>query len=76
MPNPATDHTTVIFNENASDVHVYINDASGKIIYKNILPSIVEGYRLTIPLNHFAKGVYILRVDTGDKIRSQKIIKN
>lgn len=76
VPNPATDHTTVIFNESASDVHVYINDASGKIIYKNILPSIVEGYRLTIPLNHFAKGVYILRVDTGDKIRSQKIIKD
>lgn len=76
MPNPATDHSTLIFNENASDVHIYLTDASGKMIYKNIFPSVVAGRQLTIPFNNLAKGVYILRVETGDKVRSEKIIKN
>lgn len=76
MPNPATDHTTILFNSDAFDVHVYLADGSGKIIYRNVLASVTAGSQLNIRVNSLPKGAYILRVVTGNEIRTQKIIKN
>lgn len=75
-PNPASDHATILFNANATNVNVYLNDGSGKVIYRNILPSINTGSQLTIPFSNLSKGVYVLRVETGNEIRTEKIIKN
>lgn len=76
LPNPATDHTTVLFNVSASNVHVYLTDNSGKTIYKTTIAATSEGYQLSIPLNNLAKGVYLLRVVAGSDVRTEKIIKD
>ncbi len=75
-PNPALDHTTILFNSAATNVHLYLSDGNGKIIYRNTLPSVNAGNQLRIPVNQLAKGVYMLRIETKNEIRTEKIIKN
>ena len=75
-PNPALDHTTILFNGAATNVHLYLTDGDGKIIYKNTLSSVNAGNQLRIPFNQLAKGVYMLHIETNNEVRTEKIIKN
>ncbi len=75
-PNPALDHTTILFNTTATNVRIFLTDGNGKIIYRNTLPSANAGSQLNIPVSQLAKGVYILRIETSKETGTEKIFKN
>ena len=75
QPNPAADHTTVRFYINASNVNIYLTDASGRIIYRKVLHDVTASNELNIPMNNLAKGVYLLHIKAGNETRTEKIVK-
>jgi hypothetical protein len=76
QPNPATDHATVTFNSDAPDATIYLTDVTGRIVYRKILPVVTAGNELSVPVGDLSKGVYLLRITTGNETRTEKIIKN
>ncbi len=74
QPNPATENTIVVFNNNLSNTQIILNDVAGKVVYQKNLAAINSGYQLTIPLNNMAKGVYFIKVISDSGTQTQKLV--
>ena len=70
-PNPTSDFI-VIENKETEKFEVTIYDFYGKRIYNNTFSNAQE----QIQLAHLAKGIYFVEIRNGDKIGTQRIIKN
>jgi len=68
FPNPSSDYLNLIGLNSSSSIEMY--DLKGQLVYSK---SISER-RCTIDLTHLAKGIYLLRIDSGDERVERKII--
>jgi len=73
IPNPTTNSINIMINGNdatneKNDISIF--NAMGKIIYQNRISS----NQTTIDLSSFAKGIYFIKVQSGDKIYTDKVI--
>jgi hypothetical protein len=74
-PNPATDNlNTTIVTKFEANVDVYIFDKNGTIKYAQRLNA-VTWYYLTIPMNNFDPGVYIMMVESNGVTKVSKFVK-
>jgi len=70
-PNPASSFIKVFMDKNANTVsQIIISDVNGKIMDKY---STIETQK-TITTSGFAKGLYVVKVITGENVVSQKIV--
>ncbi|MEP6513661.1 MAG: T9SS type A sorting domain-containing protein, partial [Parafilimonas sp.] len=74
QPNPATENTIFVFNNNLSSAQIILNDAAGKVVYQKNLAAINAGYQLSIPLNNMAKGVYFIKIISDSGTQTQKLV--
>lgn len=73
-PNPTRDEIYIqISEELKNDATIKIYTLSGNLIVEKTLPAYSES--ITINLEDFASGMYILELQTVDKIITQKIMK-
>ena len=76
QPNPANTYTNVIFNSPIKNCTFVLTNADGKVLLNRTLSSIAKGSIEKISLQQFAKGVYFLKISTGEQIQTEKIIVN
>lgn len=73
-PNPTNDKVTISFNNNkAEQLSISLKNVLGKTIFSN-KQSIAVNAKEVIDLSTFAKGVYILEINTGKDIFSKQLI--
>lgn len=75
-PNPAGEQVQIRYNtgnEKNSAKLLIIHDATGKVRYRKELSSYKGD--LTVPLNGWLQGVYIVNIVTGDKALQGKLLK-
>jgi hypothetical protein len=72
-PNPFVDHIVIKFSKKtAQDIYIKIYDVNGKIHYSNKYPA---SKQITVPMNRYSIGTYLINVESGQKIVTKKIIK-
>jgi hypothetical protein len=72
FPNPTTDILTVILMDYAAENQISIADISGKEVYRKIF---TNEYKMDIPVNNLAKGLYFIRISNSQKSYCQKFVK-
>jgi hypothetical protein len=73
-PNPTSDKITInITNQSFVDVKLQLINISGQIIYYKELNDI-QNHNEEVDVTSFAKGIYYLKVNDGNKIKFEKII--
>ncbi|HYV92086.1 MAG TPA: MopE-related protein [Chitinophagales bacterium] len=75
-PNPATDQAIILFSLPQSS-HVYINvyDVSGQEVEILLNDIVVRGdHSLLLNINHFAKGIYLVKMIADFGIQNEKLI--
>ena len=74
IPNPTTGITTIKFNNPSSDVITFlITDMFGKVVYSEVVSSIVGLNELNLELN-LNSGVYNYSIHNDEKILSKRMI--
>ena len=73
-PNPVKDNLYIVANKDQSNTVVQLTDMSGKLVYNKQLASMQTGQRFDIPVTVLARGVYTLKVYSGDDIKQEKIV--
>ena len=68
-PNPVKNNLTIRYNENITDATVY-NVMGQQLLTKKI--NATEGQ---IDMSSFASGTYLIKVTSGDKVQTMKVIK-
>jgi hypothetical protein len=68
FPNPATDHITI---QGATGSIVTVSDLSGRIVYKQAM----TGESETITVSSWAKGMYLVTIQTGNNKTVGKMVK-
>lgn len=73
-PNPSNGEFTLEFNSNSGkDINVNVYDISGKLVFKNEYDS-TSRFQKQIALNNVSTGIYIMKVNDGDKTVTRKLI--
>jgi hypothetical protein len=73
FPNPATDKLTINFAEKTSEnIALQISDLQGKKVFAETIHPATKGTQINV--SSFAKGTYILSVQNGEKLSTQKVI--
>lgn len=76
-PNPvSSDKLNIKFNNSGSKFKITIYDAIGKIVYLYSNESNSETNQLSINVNDFSSGLYLINITIDNKNLSQKFIKN
>jgi hypothetical protein len=74
-PNPAGEELNISFISKESDyVNVSLVNMTGMTVYENVLLPNYTAFRNTIDVSRFAKGVYILRLNTETHDMVKKIV--
>jgi len=75
-PNPFNPSTTIDFSiTKQSPVNITVYDAVGQIVEVLVNDFVPAGsYKITWNASKFASGVYLYRMDTGDFVKTQKMI--
>jgi hypothetical protein len=71
-PNPASNRFT-IENEQGALKNITIYDLTGRLMKQ--LPTI-NSNKVSIPVNHWSKGIYIIKIDIGEAVLIRKIVIN
>ncbi len=74
MQNPVYDYAFIYFNpESKNNIKGSLYDAKGQLVQtiENMQPSI----EYTLDMSNYAEGIYILKLESGDKRAIQKIVK-
>ncbi|HMG81769.1 MAG TPA: zinc-dependent metalloprotease family protein [Ferruginibacter sp.] len=74
FPNPATDKISIECTIDLTNVSAEIFNTEGKLLYKDQFGAIAGNTAATIPLDQFAKGVYILKIYSNAGTKEQKIV--
>jgi hypothetical protein len=74
-PNPASETIYIsVGNTNFSQLTVSIVDIQGKEVYNEKNTNVTAGYNKQINIEKFAKGVYYIKLNTGNDSKVQKLI--
>jgi hypothetical protein len=71
FPNPAVNHFTIDLGSNTKKVQVTIADIAGKVVYTTIA---TDTQRLELTTNDFAKGIYVVQIQTAEFLDTRTII--
>jgi hypothetical protein len=76
-PNPMTNQSTLTVSQtentqNLSKIAIY--DTSGRIVYQNA--SLNNQNTVKIPVQNWAKGLYLIHITSGNKTTVEKFVKN
>ncbi len=73
FPNPATGSVTINFqNEiSAQKVRISLTDLTGKVVFTN---EITPEENMNVHTSHLSKGIYIVKVNTGSTMYSEKLM--
>ena len=71
-PNPAKDKATLSLTGLTTTAKVIISDLQGRIILTDDIQAGVETYELNT--SNYASGVYYIRIVSGNKVNTQKLI--
>jgi hypothetical protein len=72
-PNPVADALTIDLSENVKEAAVEVMDLSGRILMTS---KINAGYRGQLDVGHLDKGIYLVKISSGNKTALEKIIRN
>ena len=74
-PNPASESVNVTFSsEESANAVVSVMNLMGQMVYTDNV-NIHEGYNMvTIPVNQFTSGVYMVNIKTNKGMSTQKLI--
>ena len=76
-PNPVNDQLQISYETlNAGNVQVEIIDLQGKVLLQQTISSQNGTNQAIIPVSQLAKGLYVCRLQSNDKIGNIKFIKN
>jgi len=74
-PMPVVDHLNIVYQStNQTEMQYYIYNTLGELMIANTQPVINGINDFNIELNNFASGVYIIHIENGDRINTQKFI--
>ncbi|HUM47909.1 MAG TPA: T9SS type A sorting domain-containing protein, partial [Chitinophagales bacterium] len=77
FPNPATDEVYCLVKQNGSAaVEVMLSDLVGRERFRSEFKMIESGQQVTIPVEGLARGLYFLKVMTGNQERVIKLVLN
>lgn len=74
FPNPATSKTTIQIRSQLKNVSFTLVDNYGKTVYYRSLPNVSAGEFKDIPVSNFAKGIYMLKIQSDKGSKTEKII--
>lgn len=75
-PNPATDKATLSFTTvEATELNVHVLDMSGRSLFNTTFNTTAGVQSLNIPTANLQSGAYIILVDDGSSISTQKLMK-
>ena len=64
----------VFIKSDIGKTNISVHDISGRILYQQKISNAITGQQIVIPSNQFAKGVYIIKVDSESGSKSNKIV--
>ncbi len=74
-PNPANDDVKISFTTGSNEaVIINVIDMNGVSIY-NVKPTVTQSGVVSVPLNSFAAGIYIVELTQGTQKISQRLVK-
>ncbi|MCX6252603.1 MAG: T9SS type A sorting domain-containing protein [Bacteroidetes bacterium] len=74
-PNPTTGYFTLnITGLNNRETSVSIFDSQGKQVFAEKIFHVKKIYQQNLDFSHFGKGIYLVRVEKGEKVRNLKLI--
>jgi hypothetical protein len=68
-PNPATDYILVEGGLDADEVRIVMYNISGKMVMNQVLD-----FGERIPVSHLSKGIYVIRLVKGSKVKTGKVL--
>lgn len=71
-PNPASTNVKLQISGNKTDIAITITDMLGKVVWQL---SHVTAQQINLPVENFAKGVYLVVVNNGKEIKQLKLVK-
>ncbi len=75
-PMPVKEAVTLTYNsDNAATVAIKLYGVSGQLLYHNTTVATAGVNTLTIDMNNFSKGMYVLSLNDGTKVCTQKLVK-
>lgn len=69
-PNPATNYTEILFNENNFGAEFNLYDIHGKLISSQV----INDSKITLNRNNLPAGIYFIRITNGEKVQTSKLI--
>jgi len=69
-PNPATNYTEILFNENNFGAEFKLYDIHGKLISSQM----ITDTKITLNRNNLPSGIYFIRITNGEKVQTSKLI--
>ena len=76
FPNPTQQNLTISFeNETQSNVNIAIYGINGAFLAQENFAATGSKFTQTIDLSNFDTGVYFVKIKTGNKVTTQKIMK-
>jgi para-nitrobenzyl esterase len=69
-PNPATNYTEILFNENNFGSEFNLYDIHGKLISTQV----INNTKITLNRNNLSAGIYFIRITNGEKVQTSKLI--
>lgn len=77
FPNPVTDQLQISYETmSEGTVQVAIFDVQGKVLLQQNLSSQTGSNHATIPILQLTKGLYMFRLQNGNKLETLKFLKN
>ncbi len=70
FPNPGTDKVTILFSQNISNAGISLSDCLGREIISQHIDNVNS---LQLSISNLAKGIYIIRVNSGNYSTQQKL---
>ena len=75
-PNPTQSEVNISFDTPGNSATIKLMDLSGKEVYAIKANNLDNSYQGSIDLAGLAKGVYMLRISTGETQVTRRLIKN
>jgi PKD repeat protein/photosystem II stability/assembly factor-like uncharacterized protein len=73
-PNPGTGYFTLISSGITGQIQVEVFNARGQSVMNDNFTNSHEAYQQTLNLSGLPKGIYIVRMTSGDKVQNRKLI--
>jgi len=76
-PNPVIDNLHISFESiNAVNVQIEITDLQGRVLYQQTINSQYGINQAIIPVDKLSEGLYLCRLQNGNKLETIKFLKN